>query len=63
MSPRPSHSPGTCASAIWFVGLGFGARLLAPVFARPVAWRWLDAGVAITMGGLGLRLAAGVLRA
>jgi L-lysine exporter family protein LysE/ArgO len=50
------------SSAIWFVGLGFGARLLAPVFARPIAWRWLDAGVAITMGGLGLRLAAGVLR-
>ena len=51
------------SSAIWFVGLGYGARLLAPVFARPIAWRWLDAGVAITMGGLGLRLAAGVLRA
>jgi L-lysine exporter family protein LysE/ArgO len=51
------------SSAIWFVGLGYGARLLAPVFARPIAWRWLDAGVAITMGGLGLRLAAGVPRA
>ncbi len=21
-----------CASAVWFTGLGFGARLLAPVF-------------------------------
>ena len=50
------------ASAIWFIGLGFGARLLAPVFARPVAWRWLDSGVALTMGALGLRLAVGVLR-
>jgi L-lysine exporter family protein LysE/ArgO len=51
------------SSAIWFVGLGFGARLLAPVFARPVAWRWLDAGVAITMGALGCRLAVGLMRA
>ncbi len=49
------------ASALWFVGLGFGARLLAPLFARAAAWRCLDAGVAITMGSLGLRLAAGVL--
>ncbi len=30
-----------CASAVWFTGLGFGARLLAPVFARPKAWRKL----------------------
>ena len=50
------------ASALWFVGLGFGARLLAPLFARATAWRCLDAGVAITMGALGLRLAVGVLR-
>lgn len=50
------------ASAVWFVGLGFGARLLAPVFARPVAWRWLDSGVALMMGALGWRLAVGILR-
>jgi L-lysine exporter family protein LysE/ArgO len=61
---RPAFIAGcVSASAVWFVGLGFGARLLAPVFARPVAWRWLDGGVAVTMGLLGLRLAAGVLRA
>jgi len=61
---RPAFVAGcVSASAVWFVGLGFGARLLAPVFARPVAWRWLDGGVAVTMGLLGLRLAAGVLRA
>ena len=50
------------ASGAWFTTLGFGARLLAPLFARPVAWRWLDGGVAITMGALGWRLAAGLLR-
>jgi L-lysine exporter family protein LysE/ArgO len=61
---RPAFIGGcVSASAAWFCGLGFGARLLAPVFARPVAWRWLDGGVALTMGLLGLRLAVGVLRA
>lgn len=38
-----------CASAVWFTGLGFGARLLAPVFARPTAWRKLDTLVGLTM--------------
>src|SRR4051812_40083182 len=26
------------ASLLWFAGLGYGARLLRPVFARPAAW-------------------------
>jgi L-lysine exporter family protein LysE/ArgO len=38
-----------CASAVWFTSLGFGARLLAPVFARPAAWRKLDTLVGLTM--------------
>jgi L-lysine exporter family protein LysE/ArgO len=37
------------ASLLWFTLLGFGARLAAPVFARPVAWRVLDAGIAMLM--------------
>jgi L-lysine exporter family protein LysE/ArgO len=37
------------ASTLWFTGLGFGARLLTPVFGRPIAWRALDAFVAVTM--------------
>lgn len=45
------------ASASWFVALGYGARLLAPVFARPAAWRALDAAV----GGTMLVLAGGLL--
>ena len=61
---RPAFIAGCVgASALWFAGLGFGARLLAPVFARPAAWRWLDGGVALTMGALGWRLAAGLMRA
>jgi len=37
------------ASALWFSALGFGARWLAPLFARPVAWRLLDALIGVTM--------------
>ena len=37
------------ASFIFFTTLGYGARLLAPVFARPVAWRILDFGVGLLM--------------
>jgi L-lysine exporter family protein LysE/ArgO len=45
-----------CASAVWFTGLGFGARLLAPVFARPKAWRALDTLVGLTMIALATML-------
>ena len=44
-------------SAIWFTGLGFGARLLRPVFARPAAWRVLDGVIAVVMGALAVSLA------
>jgi L-lysine exporter family protein LysE/ArgO len=46
-------------SFLWFFALGFGARLLRPVFARPTAWRVLDALIAVVMVALGLRLALG----
>ena len=32
------------ASVLWFFGLGYGARLLRGLFARPTAWRVLDSG-------------------
>jgi L-lysine exporter family protein LysE/ArgO len=37
------------ASILWFTALGFGARVLAPVFARPTAWRVLDGAIAAVM--------------
>lgn len=49
------------ASCLWFAGLGFGARALAPLFARPLAWRVLDLCVGLTMFWIAIRLAAGVL--
>ncbi len=36
-------------SFLFFFSLGYGARLLAPLFARPLAWRILDAGVGVVM--------------
>lgn len=44
------------ASFVWFSALGFGARLLAPWFVKPVAWRILDSLIALTMLSLGVAL-------
>ena len=44
------------ASVVWFVGLGFGARRLAGLFATPLTWRILDGAIAVTMIGLGAAL-------
>ena len=44
-------------SVVWFTALGLGARLLRPLFARPGAWRVLDAGIALVM----LAIAASLL--
>ena len=44
------------ASLLWFVLLGFGARALAPWFARPRAWQVLDGLIAGTMGVLAVLL-------
>ncbi|MFT4084870.1 MAG: LysE family transporter [Nocardioides sp.] len=46
-------------SLCWFVALGYGARLLAPLLARPGAWRALDVVIAAIMIAMALRLALG----
>ncbi|CAN7248614.1 LysE family transporter [Phenylobacterium sp. LjRoot164] len=59
---RPPFMAGaSLASLAWFSALGFGARLLAPVFARPVSWRVLDVGVGLTMLALAASLLLGAL--
>jgi L-lysine exporter family protein LysE/ArgO len=45
-------------SPLWFLGLGYGARLLAPLFRRASAWRVLDGAI----GSMVLLLAATQLR-
>ncbi len=47
------------ASLAWFVGLGYGARLLSPLLARPRAWQVLDVVIGLTMLGIALKLAMG----
>lgn len=49
------------ASVAWFASLGFGARLLAPLFRRPATWRLLDLGIGLIMWGIAAQLALGRL--
>ncbi|GAB2674590.1 LysE/ArgO family amino acid transporter [Nocardia goodfellowii] len=44
------------ASVIWFTALGYGARRLGPLFARPAAWRVLDSVIAVVMLALAIGL-------
>ena len=39
----------SAASLLWFGSLGFGARWLAPWFAKPRAWQVLEALIGVTM--------------
>jgi L-lysine exporter family protein LysE/ArgO len=47
------------ASLLWFSALGFGARLLSPLLARPRAWQVLDVLIGLTMLGIAVLLALG----
>lgn len=47
------------ASFVFFFSLGYGARLLAPLFARPAAWRALDVLVGAVMWTIALSLVLG----
>jgi len=49
------------ASITWFAALGYGARILTPLFARPAAWKVLDAVVGIVMLTLAATLIGRVL--
>ena len=45
------------ASLVFFTTLGYGARLLSPVFARPRAWVVLEVVIGLTMWAIALKLA------
>lgn len=54
---RWAFAAGACmASVLWFSALGFGARLLQPIFRQARAWRVLDALMAAFMFALALLL-------
>lgn len=58
---RLAYGVGACiASFVWFFGLGYGARLLQPVFARPAAWRVLDILIGLVMAAIGIGLLRGL---
>ncbi|WP_439149832.1 LysE/ArgO family amino acid transporter [Sulfitobacter sp.] len=44
------------ASFVFFFGLGYGAQLLGPIFARPRSWQILDALIALTMWAIAVKL-------
>ena len=51
---------GACvASALWFTGLGYGARAAGPLLARPRAWQVLDVLIGLTMLAIATSLALG----
>jgi L-lysine exporter family protein LysE/ArgO len=56
---RLAYGVGAAAASFaWFFGLGYGARLLQPFFARPSAWRMLDVLIGLVMAGIAASLIA-----
>lgn len=54
---RPIFAAGAVtASFVWFGLLGYGARMLTPVFSRPLAWRILDGLVAAMLWSIAAML-------
>lgn len=54
---RPWFGAGAIsASFVWFFSLAYGARLLAPLFSKPIAWRVLDGSIALVMWAIAIGL-------
>ena len=49
----------TTGSFAFFFALGYGATLLRPVFANPLAWRILESLIALVMWAIALKLLLG----
>lgn len=57
LAERPSFALGAAsASILWFTALGYGARRLSGLFARPLTWKCLDA-----LTGTGMLAMSGTL--
>ena len=46
-----------CASMIWFYGIGYGSRILTPLFRKQIAWKILD----VLIGGVMWAIACSLL--
>lgn len=52
-------SGAVLASLTFFFTLGYGARLLSPLFAKPASWQVLDGVIAVTMWAIAAKLLFG----
>ena len=60
--PRLAYGLGAAlASFVFFFGLAYGARLLAPLMRAPSAWRLLDGLIALTMLAIAAKLVLGLV--
>jgi len=48
------------ASFVFFFSLAYGAKLLAPIMQKPIAWRILDSFIALVMFSLAIKIAHSV---
>ena len=54
---RPFFALGAVlASFVWFFAIGYGARYLAPLFQKPIAWKILDFLIGCVMWAIALSL-------
>lgn len=54
---RTAYGVGAALSSfVWFFGLGYGARLLRPIFEKPRSWQVLDVLIGLTMSALAFSL-------
>lgn len=54
---KPAFAIGAMlASGCWFFLLGYGARYLTPLFAKPAAWRILDIVIGMIMWAIAFKL-------
>ncbi len=60
MESRLAYGIGaSLASFAFFFALGYGARVLTPLFALPRAWTILDLGIALVMWAIAVKLILG----
>lgn len=53
---------GACSGSFtWFFGLGYGARLLAPLFEKPRTWQILDGLIALVMFSIAASLTVNMI--
>lgn len=64
LGPKTAYGTGAVlASFVFFFGLGYGARWLAPVFAQPRAWMILDIVIALVMWAIAAGLVMNLVNA